>query len=385
MMRRVGVVGGGPAGLYLALLVKRRCPDVDVRVAERSPADATWGFGVTLADGGLRQMADADPVSYEALHGALHWTTGQVLTLNGEPVPLDRSREGGAIPRLALLQIMQRACADAGVDLRFEANVSDLAAFDDCDIVVGADGSNSMVRDRFAGALGTQKRLLTNRFAWFGVNRSFTSSHLNFKSIPGGGLCGHYYTYAPGRSTFVMECDAPTWHALELEHKTDSERRKTTQGYFEAELGGEELIENNSIWRQFPVVTNGRWYHDRFVLIGDALRTAHFSIGSGTRMAFEDSIALAGALTLGLPRDEAFERYYQTRKAPMAKLAGAAEGSYAWYERFSEKMRGQTATEFGLGFLRRTGRISDERLLRDFPKFVAHARAEGLLRDLTTA
>ncbi|QRG06233.1 FAD-dependent monooxygenase [Xanthobacter dioxanivorans] len=348
-----------------------------MRVIERSRADATWGFGVVLADGGLQQLAAADPESFSAIEACLHWIPRQVFTVHDEDIPIDKIRSGGAIGRLRLLQILQAACRQAGVALQFETHVSDLDVFDDCDVVVAADGSNSLVRERFAKHFRTATRLLTNRFAWFGANRTFDASHITFKTISGGALCGHYYTYAPDRSTFVMECDAPTWDALGLEEKTDTERRQITQSFFAEELGHADLIENNSIWRRFPAITTARWHHDRFVLIGDALRTAHFSIGSGTRMALEDAIALADALTCGLSRDAAFECYAQTRRAPMEKLARAAEGSFDWYERFSEKLKSRTPGEFALSFLRRTGRISDERMLRDFPTFIAHARASG--------
>ncbi len=379
MIHRIGIAGGGPAGLYLALLVRRRRPDIAVRVLERGPADATWGFGVVLADGGLRQLEAADPLSYPALRDALFWTTGQTFTVAGEDVPLDKARMGGAVERLSLLRVLQHQCRDAGVELRFDTPLTDLAPFDDCDVVVGADGSNSLVRDTHAAAFGTQRALLTNRFAWFGVNRAFDRSHLNFKQVPGGALVGHYYPYGPDRSTFVMECDAPTWDALGMAALSDEDRRRLTQSFFAAELGGAELVSNHSIWRQFPVITNANWHHDRFVLVGDALRTAHFSIGSGTRMALEDAIALADALTADLPRGAAFARYVETRAPAMEKLRAAAERSFTWYERFSEKMAGQSAAAFALSFLRRTGRISDARLYRDFPGFVAHASTIGLL------
>ena len=379
MIQRIGILGGGPAGLYLALLIKRRQPEIDIRVIERSPANATWGFGVVLADGGLRQLADADPLSYPALQAVLHWTAGQIFTVNGDDVPLDKTRKGGAVERLALLRVLQAECAKLGVHVRHDTTVQDLSVFDDCDVVVGADGANSLVRESHAAAFGTERYLLSNRFAWFGVNHAFDQSHLNFKALSvGGGLVGHYYPYGPDRSTFVMECDAEAWDALGLGGKTDHERRLITQAHFSTELQGAELVENNSIWRQFPVITNRHWYHDRFVLIGDALRTAHYSIGSGTRMALEDAIALADALTCGLARDTAFARFVETRAPAMEKLRGAAERSFNWYEHFSDKMRGQSATEFALSFLRRTGRISDARLHRDFPGFVAFAREQGV-------
>lgn len=381
-IRRVGILGGGPAGLYLALLLRRRRPDIAVRVIERSPADATWGFGVVLADGGLRQMEQADAASFAALQAAFHWIRGQVFTVNGEDVPLAKARAGGAVERLALLRILQGECAGLGVELHFNTALADLSAFDDCDVVVGADGANSLVRESHAEAFGTRRRLLSNRFAWFGVDRAFGESHLNFKHIPGGGLVGHYYPYSPTRSTFVMETDAATWAALEMERRSDAERRALTEAHFAAELAGARLLENNSIWRQFPVVTNARWFHDRFVLVGDALRTAHFSIGSGTRMALEDAIALADALASGEGREAAFARYVAMRAAPMQRLAEAAQRSFEWYEGFSGRMRGLGASEFALSFLRRTGRIDDARLLRDFPDFVAHARARGLLGEL---
>ncbi|MBL6938232.1 MAG: FAD-dependent monooxygenase [Alphaproteobacteria bacterium] len=374
-------MGGGPAGLYLAYLLKRRKPELSVSVFERAPENVTWGFGVVLPDGGLRQLREADEESYARINAVLHPLYKQTFIVDDERVPIDKARPGGAIGRLTLLHVLHGLCRGVGVDLHFEANIpglSDLAAFD---LVVGADGANSLVRDSLARELGTKKRLLGNRFAWFGVARSFDGSFLNFKSIPNGGLCGHYYSYEERHSTFVMECDETTWFALGLAEANDDTRRLVTQSYFADELGGDPLLDNNSIWRQFPVITSERWYHDRFVLLGDALRTAHFSIGSGTRMALEDAIALADALVAEPNRDRALERYVASRIGPMNKLVGAAEGSFTWYEGFSSKLRLKTATEFALSFLRRTGRISPERLQRDFPEFIAHARRQGV--DIT--
>jgi len=377
-IQTIAVVGGGPAGLYLAYLLKQRRPELIVEVFERGRADNTWGFGVVLADGGLRQLAEADTASYEAIARALHPLNGQTFVVNGEATPIDRTRPGGAIQRLKLLQILQGACREVGVILRFETDIPSVAALDRVDLVVGADGANSVVRESFAEGFGTEKRLLHNRFAWFGVDREFDGSFLNFKSVPGGGLVGHYYSYAPGASTFVMECDERTWLGLGLDGVDDTTRRLQTQAYFEQELEGFPLIENNSIWRQFPVITNRRWSCDRYVLIGDALRTAHFSIGSGTRMALEDAIALADAILREPGRAAALSAFQSSRSATMVKLASAAEGSFNWYEDFSLKLEGRSPVAFALSFLRRTGRITPERLLRDFPRFVEYAERHGV-------
>lgn len=381
----VGVLGGGPAGLYLAYLLRRWHPDCRVRVYERSPADATWGFGVVLADGGLRQLEAADQPSYAAIEAALYWIPGQSFLVDGEVVPIDKARPGGAVERLALLRILQGFCRDAGVDLRFGVDIADLSAFDDCDVVVAADGANSLIRRRFAEGFGTTQDLLTNRFAWYGAARGFAGSSLDFRRVPGGALVGHYYPYRADRSTFVMECDEPTWAALGLEQMDDEARRRTTQAAFADVLQGGGLLVNNSIWRRFPFIRNERWSFERYVLIGDALRTAHFSIGSGTRMALEDAIALARALSNEDSAGAAFRAYRATREPEMRKLADAAERSFTWYERFSERLATATPGEIALSFLRRTGRITDERLRRDFPRFHAYATQHHLLADAGSA
>lgn len=382
-VRSVAIVGGGPAGLYLAHLLKSRRPTLSIQVYERSIADATWGFGVVLADGGLRQLANADPRSFEAISHALYPLTRQTFVVDGEAVPIDKARPGGAIQRLALLKVLQTACRETGVELHFSTDVPSMDVLAEADLVIGADGANSVVRETFQEQFGTEKRLLNNRFAWFGVDREFDGSFLNFKSIPQGGLVGHYYSYAQGASTFVMECDERTWLGLGLDEADDATRRLRTQACFENELGGYPLIENNSIWRRFPAITNRRWFHDRYVLIGDALRTAHFSIGSGTRMALEDAIALADAILREPSRSAALAAFQGERSASMAKLADAAEGSFSWYEDFSLRLSHCSAAEFALSFLRRTGRITPERLQRDFPRFLRYAHDHGVALDLS--
>lgn len=375
---KFAIIGGGPAGLYFAHLLKIRRPDWHVTVLERSSANATWGFGVVLADGGLRQLEEADPVSSKAILAKLHWVSSQSFVVDGDSLPIDKARPGGSIERLTLLNILHRACADSGVTLAFDRtieNLDDLAGFD---VVVGADGSNSLVRSRNEAAFGTRRRNLTNHFAWYGADKAFDRSVLNFKSVPGGALVGHYYPYASTRGTWVMECDDATWRALRLDQMNDEDRRSVTQKFFADELDGQGLLTNNSIWRKFVDISNERWYHDRYVLIGDALRTAHYSIGSGTRLAFEDAIALANEFAQTESRDEAFGRFAAMRRPSRAKLTEAGERSYLWYENYSGKMRECDPARLAYDFVRRTGRITPERLQRDFPGLVKSLVARGV-------
>jgi 2-polyprenyl-6-methoxyphenol hydroxylase-like FAD-dependent oxidoreductase len=260
-----------------------------------------------------------------------------------------------------------------GVQVEFQHAVKSVRDLDG-DLIIGADGASSIVRSAFPEEFGTQISLLTNRFSWYGTTRQFDVSHLNFKTIADGkgALCGHYSTYARGMSTFVMECDEATWFGCGLDAMTDEQRRTFTQQFFKAELGGCELIANHSVWRQFPVVINQHWHHaNRYVLLGDALRTAHFSIGSGTRMALEAAIALSNSLTrFDSDVAAALNDFEQTHRPTMEKLASASERSFRWYETFRARMAQTDAAGLAYDYLMRTGRIDEARLRRDFSRFL---------------
>src|SRR5262249_13426025 len=260
--------------------------------------------------------------------------------------------KGGAITRLKMLQILNAEAEAAGVRLHHGERVEsteDLArlGLGDADVVVGADGVNSVVRRQYAAEFGTTQRSLTNHFAWYGTRRVFDSPALVFRKYDGGHFVAHYYAYSADMSTFVAECDDATWKRLGLGRMTDAELQALMEKIFAPELAGEPLISNKSNWRQFPVIRNARWTHGRNVLIGDALASAHFSIGSGTRIAMTDSIALAKAL-LESRGDAAsalavFERDHAPEKR---KLVSASEQSFDWYERMAEWMESQTPEEF---------------------------------------
>ena len=373
---KIAIVGGGPSGLYLGLLLKRGAPHWNVVVIEQNTRDATFGFGVVLADTGLLQLRDADAASYEALCAAMRYNDRQVIVQREQPIEVRLSTRGGAIPRLTMLQILQGQAQEAGVQILYGQRIEstdDLGRLGlaDADVVIGADGVNSVLRRQFGAEFGTTQHALTNHFAWYGTKRVFDAPALVFREWEGGHFVAHYYAYSDAMSTFVAECDDATWQRFDLGRLSDDERTALIEDIFAPELAGEKLTTNKSIWRQFPVIRNARWSHGRHVLIGDALASAHFSIGSGTRIAMTDSIALARAL-LDCEGDvarglAAFERDHAPQKG---KLTAASEQSYNWYERMADRMDRLTPEDFVYDYMTRTGRVDDERLRTEFPELM---------------
>jgi len=366
------IVGGGPSGLYLALLVKRRQPETQVTVYEQNQADNTFGFGVVLADTGLSHLEKADSASLKALTAAMKFSDRQTIRLNDQSVDVRRPGLGGAIPRIRLLEILQGQCRDAGVELRFAARIDpqtpELAGLlEQADLVVGADGVNSAIRRAFEAQFGTTQSQLSNRFAWYGTRKVFANPALVFRQFEGGHFVAHYYPYSEAMSTFVAECDEATWFACGMDKMQDAERQALFERVYAPELEGAGLVANNSVWRQFPVIRNRNWSAGKYVLMGDALSSAHFSIGSGTRIAMEDAVALAGAISAGGSVEAIIAAYVAARQPGKNRLIEASEKSYMWYEEIAAKMACGDVHEFVYDFMTRTGRIDDERLRDQYP------------------
>ena len=313
---RIAILGAGPAGLYLSYLTKRRRPDAEVIVVEQNPPDATFGFGVVFSDRALEFLREGDEETFAAIVPQMEAWNDMTIVHRNERVVID-GIGFSAIGRLTLLQLLQQRVRSVGVEPQFGKVVRSLDDFDGADLVVGADGVNSLVRQTLAREFGASVTLMNNRFAWFGTSKPFDTLTQTFRHTPIGDFNAHHYRYAPRRSTFLVETDEATFARAGFERMDEGDARSLCEKVFADALGGARLISNNSIWRRFPQVWNARWQHGKYVLIGDALHTAHFSIGSGTRLAMEDAIAL----------DKRARRAWRRRRRSASRLrVGAPAG-----------------------------------------------------------
>ena len=372
---KIEVVGGGPAGLWFAFLLKRRRPAWAVRVHEQNPATATYGFGVVLSDAGRDRVRSAAPAAFDRIAARMEQWADLTIVHRDEAVPID-GNGFSSIGRLDLLRTFHELCAEAGVVLRFDAPVASVAGLRGvADLVVGADGINSSVRDALEAEFLPRTEILANRYAWYGTRQVFDTLTLTFRSNPDGAFVAHHYRYSPAMSTFIVECDAATWERSGLDTLDDDAARRYCEAVFAPDLGGHPLVSNRSEWRRFPVLACERWRHENVVLIGDALRSVHFSIGAGARLAMEDAVALASALDESGGRvAEGLDRFEATRRPVVDKLLAGAAGSWSWYERFADRMHLE-AHEFAYDYMTRSGRVSDERLRAIAPRFMRRLAA----------
>jgi 2-polyprenyl-6-methoxyphenol hydroxylase-like FAD-dependent oxidoreductase len=370
---RIAVIGGGPGGLYFAQLWKSRHPDAQVDLFEQNPAGATWGFGVVFSEQALEFLRADDPETVNAIAPHMQSWSNITLNLRGETTEID-GVGFSSIGRLDLLKLLQQRVRAAGVTPRYDTPVTSLDQLAGYDLIVAADGLNSLVRRSFEGDFATSVSYSANKFAWYGTSKRFETLSQTFVQTGLGAFNAHHYRYAPDMSTFLVECDRATWQAYGFADKSVEESKAICEQVFANTLEGHRLQSNKSVWRNFPWIWNEHWSFKNMVLLGDALHPAHFSIGSGTRLAIEDAIALVKALEAERELREALAAYQSARKPVVQKLVSAARASAAWYEKFPEHMK-LGLMDFAMSYITRSGRIDEARLRAMSPTFMARYEA----------
>jgi anthraniloyl-CoA monooxygenase len=367
---RIGVLGGGPAGLYFALLAKRADPSHQVTVVERNAPDATFGWGVVFSEETLGALRDADHPSYlEITDTFARWSAIDVV-YGGRTI-----RSGGhvfsAIARKRLLEILQRRCRDVGVELAFHNEAPGLEAFAGHDLVVAADGVNSTARRLLADHLRPTLDVHRSKYVWFGTDLVLDAFTFVFRATGHGMFQVHAYPFDAQTSTFIVECTEAAWRRAGLADAGEEESIAFCQELFAPELAGHKLLSNRSLWTSFVTVRCASWHHGDVVLLGDAAHTAHFTIGSGTKLAMEDAVALAGALQRhpGDPR-AAMTDYELERQPVVERFQEAARASATWFEDVG-RYDGLDPVQFAFNLLTRSGRIGHLELTKRDARFVA--------------
>src|ERR1041385_6388349 len=366
---KINVIGGGPAGLYFAILMKARGPH-QIKIYERNGPDDTFGWGVVFSGKTLANLRVADEESHaEITKQFAAWDNVDVVHRDKKVSIHGNSFSG--IARLQLLKILQRRAEQLGVDIEFHSEINDVETLrNDCELLLVADGVNSTVRVRYAEQFKPELDLRANRYIWYGTNQLFHGLTLTFRENEAGVFAAHSYKFNPTTSTFIVECDPQTWANAGFESMSDEEMRAYLGHVFANDLQGHTLLSNNSKWINFLLVKNRNWFFENVVLLGDALHTAHFSIGSGTKLAMEDAIALAESFQQTTSVAEALSNFATTRRPVIQDYQAAAFESMVWFENAREYMH-LTPVELAYTLMTRSGRVSFEDLKRRDPKFAA--------------
>ncbi|WP_342358548.1 bifunctional salicylyl-CoA 5-hydroxylase/oxidoreductase [Terrarubrum flagellatum] len=372
----IGVIGGGPAGLYAAILIKKSFPEAHIRIIERNRFDDTFGFGVVFSDQTLDAFESADRESYRAITDAFSYWDDIEIVFGGR-----RQRIGGngfcGCSRRTLLLILQKRARELGVEISFQQEAPGLDAFPNADLIIAADGINSRVRETFRDHFQPETDLRPNHFTWMGSTRPFDAFNFFFRETEHGVFIAHCYQYEAGASTWVLETDPQTFAKAGLGAMDEAQSARFLEKVFAEELQGHKLITNRSLWRQFPMIRNKRWtMDDRVVLLGDAKATAHFSIGAGTKLAMEDAIALDRALVTAKGNvKDGLARFETGRREEVEKTQHSADVSLVWFEHVSRYIK-MPPLQFAFGLMTRAKSITYDNLELRAPEFVAEVTAD---------
>src|ERR1700751_912819 len=387
---KVAIIGGGPAGLYSAILLKKQRPAAEITVYERNRADDTFGFGVVFSDATLDNFEKYDPESYRPITERFAYWDDIAVHFRGTV-----HRVGGngfcGCSRRTLLLILQERARELGVILRFQAEIDNERQFAGADLVILADGINSRFRERHIEHFQPEVDVRSNVFAWMGSTRPLDAFTFIFQETEWGPFIAHAYQYEAGRSTWIFETDPATFERAGLKGLDERQSADRMAGIFGWFLDGHQLLINRSMWRNFPMIRSKRWVKDRMVLLGDAKATAHFSIGSGTKLAMEDAIALTQAMERSPSVAEALYLYEQGRREEVEKTQHAADVSLVWFEHV-DRFWEFDPVQFAFGVMTRSKAITYDNLNLAAAYFVAEVnkafarrvRAQGFDVDVET-
>ncbi len=377
---KINIVGGGPAGLYFAILMKKAKPRYEITIWERNgPAD-TFGWGVVFSGKTLAHLREADEESHRLITDRFESWDNVDVVHRDEKISIHGNRFSG-IARLDLLNILQSRCNELGVNIIFRSEIDpNEISLTNQDLLVGADGVNSTVRQKYQEFFQPQLQVRSNRYIWYGTNQLFHGLTLTFRENAAGVFSAHSYKFNKTTSTFIVECDEETWTNAEFSELSDAETREVLADVFAPDLGGHPLLSNNSKWINFVDVKNRNWRHENVVLLGDALHTAHFSIGSGTKLALEDAIELKKCFDQTNDIATALGEFQRVRKPVIEEYQAAAAESCVWFENARHYMHLDPLT-FSFALMTRSGRVDYESLKRRDPEFIARyeerMKAEG--------
>src|SRR6185436_8752933 len=367
---KINIIGGGPAGLYFAILMKKLDPTHRITIWERNGPDDTFGWGVVFSGKTLSNLRDADAESHaEITRDFEAWDNVDVVHRDAKVSIHGNSFSG--ISRLRLLKILQGRCEELGIVLNFRSEAKDLSSLaTDCDLMVGADGVNSTVREKYADCFEPSLSVRPNKYIWYGTEKLFHGLTLTFRENEAGVFAAHSYKFNSTTSTFIVECDPETWSKAGFSDMNDEATRSYLEKVFASDLDGKPLLSNNSKWINFLLVKNAEWHHGNLVMLGDALHTAHFSIGSGTKLALEDAIALSECFVKSADVPAALVEFERKRKPVIEDYQAAAQDSMTWFENAKNYMQLEPL-ELAYSLMTRSGRVDREELRKRDPVFIS--------------
>lgn len=364
----ISIIGGGPAGLYFAILAKKNFPDWNIDVFERNGPNDTFGWGVVFSDRTLQYLEEYDKSSHDEIKKTFEtWENVDVIHKD-ERITIGGNKFSG-ISRLKMLNILQARCDELGVKIEYHKEITNLDEVKGSDLILICDGVNSIIRRNYPSYFEPELSSRSNKYIWFGTHQLFHALTLTFRQNEAGIFASHSYKFDKTTSTFVVECDPITWEKAGFASMTEDETRIYLEKVFEKDLDGNPLLSNRSVWINFLLVKNKHWIHDNIVLLGDAAHTAHFSIGSGTKLALEDAIALFKEFQVEKNVQTALHSYEEHRKPKVEEYQQFAYDSLLLFENLKEYI-GLDPLEMAYKMMTRSKKLTHEKLRQRDPEFV---------------